>query len=252
MYGEHCHKSLEREADRPPPSLCPTHNFVTRHSCSLATSFDMPDDTETDARGAGTTDNNPETRTGLDTADTTDTVVPLPPSDAPTGTGTAPKDSATIANDPGTGAEHGAASSKDTIAQPNDSGADSNNTGTTANGSGPGASDTESGAKETMNIQTVPQNEEAALNERKPGAEKTKRRDDQPKRRPTKCGCSCEPNCNCKCPCAYKDHCVCRSSPCEGKCGTRVPRNLVVSLDGTSNQFGPNVSGPLKWLRSIF
>ncbi|KAJ7321103.1 hypothetical protein DFH08DRAFT_640331, partial [Mycena albidolilacea] len=31
-----------------------------------------------------------------------------------------------------------------------------------------------------------------------------------------------------------------RSSPCEGKCGTRVSRNLVVSLDGTSNQFGPN------------
>ncbi|KAJ7852648.1 hypothetical protein B0H14DRAFT_2354728 [Mycena olivaceomarginata] len=89
-------------------------------------------------------------------------------------------------------------------------------------------------------MQTVPPKEQAVFNERKPGADKTKRRDDQPKRRPTKCGCSCQPNCNCKCPCAYKDHCVCRSSPCEGKCGTRVSRNLVVSLDGTSNQFGPN------------
>ncbi|KAJ7852645.1 hypothetical protein B0H14DRAFT_2444613, partial [Mycena olivaceomarginata] len=196
----------------------------------------MPDDTETDARGAGTTDNNPETRTGLDTADTTDTVVPLPPSDAPTGTGTAPKDSETIANDPGTGAEHGAASSKDTIAQPNDSGANSNDTGTTANGSGPGANDTEIGAKETVNIQTAPQ--EAAFNERKLGADKTKRQGDQPKRRPTKCGCACDANCNCKCTCAHKDHCVCRS-PCDGQCGTRVSRNLVVSIDGTSNQFGP-------------
>ncbi|KAJ7357885.1 hypothetical protein DFH08DRAFT_436982 [Mycena albidolilacea] len=195
----------------------------------------MSDDIEADTRGAGTTDDNPETGTGLGTTDTTDTVVTLPHSDAPTGSGTTPKDSVTITNDPGIGAEQGAASSKDTIAQPNDSGANSDDTGTTANGSGPGANDTESGAKETINIQTTPQ--EATFNERKLGADKTKRQGDQPKRRPTKCGCVCDANCNCKCTCAHEGHCVC-ISPCDGQCGTRVSRNLVVSIDGTSNQFG--------------
>jgi hypothetical protein len=236
---------LYAEADRPPPALCPTHNFVTRHSCSLATSFDMPDDTETDAIGAETTDNNPETGTGRGATDTTDTVVPLPPSDVPNSTGTGSKNSGTDMNDSGTCAEPGATSSKDTIAQLYDSEANSNDTGTTAKGPEPGANATKSEAKETLNIQTAPPNEEAAFNERQPGADKIKRRDDQPKRRPTKCGCLCEPNCNCKCTCAYKGHCVCRI-PCEGKCGTRVSRNLVVSLDGTSNQFGPNVSGHLR------
>ncbi|KAJ7145898.1 hypothetical protein C8R44DRAFT_600123 [Mycena epipterygia] len=50
------------------------------------------------------------------------------------------------------------------------------------------------------------------------------------------CGCACDISCNCKCTC--RDHCVCRRSPCDKKCGTRVSRNLVVSIDGTSNQFG--------------
>ncbi|KAJ7626554.1 hypothetical protein DFH06DRAFT_1007420, partial [Mycena polygramma] len=44
-------------------------------------------------------------------------------------------------------------------------------------------------------------------------------------------------NCNCRCTCSCRDHCVCQI-PCEGQCGTRFSRNLVVSIDGTSNQFG--------------
>ncbi|KAJ6632380.1 hypothetical protein B0H10DRAFT_2159626 [Mycena sp. CBHHK59/15] len=36
-----------------------------------------------------------------------------------------------------------------------------------------------------------------------------------------------------------------RDRPCEGKCGDCKSRNLVVSIDGTSNQFGENVSKPL-------
>ncbi|KAJ7629048.1 hypothetical protein FB45DRAFT_748624, partial [Roridomyces roridus] len=56
---------------------------------------------------------------------------------------------------------------------------------------------------------------------------------------PTKtCGCSCIPNCNCNCTCACEDHCVCRLEPCVGNCRARVSRNLVVSIDGTSKQFG--------------
>ncbi|KAJ6526277.1 hypothetical protein DFH09DRAFT_995913 [Mycena vulgaris] len=76
---------------------------------------------------------------------------------------------------------------------------------------------------------------EAALKER--DTEKAKQRGDQPERPARKCGCACDTNCNCKCTCACRDHCVCKS-PCDGKCGDRVSRNLVISIDGTSNQFG--------------
>jgi hypothetical protein len=58
-----------------------------------------------------------------------------------------------------------------------------------------------------------------------------------------KCGCACKAECDCRCTCACPNHCVCRrdSEPCIGKCGSRKSRNLVVSIDGTSNQFGVNV-----------
>ncbi|KAJ6628218.1 hypothetical protein B0H10DRAFT_1778519, partial [Mycena sp. CBHHK59/15] len=52
-----------------------------------------------------------------------------------------------------------------------------------------------------------------------------------------KCGCACKPECNCKCTCSCADHCVC-SQNCAAKCGDHRGRNLVVSIDGTSNQFG--------------
>ncbi|KAJ7458060.1 hypothetical protein B0H11DRAFT_1873521 [Mycena galericulata] len=58
-------------------------------------------------------------------------------------------------------------------------------------------------------------------------------------RPPRKCGCACEINCNCKCTCAHRGHCVC-ITPCDGQCGARASRNLVISIDGTSNQFGFN------------
>ncbi len=67
-----------------------------------------------------------------------------------------------------------------------------------------------------------------------------------------KCGCQCLPTCSCSCPC--RDHCICPpwdhtcnetcrkkkcKYKCRGKCGSRKNyRNLVVCLDGTSNQFG--------------
>ncbi|KAJ7466987.1 hypothetical protein FB451DRAFT_403101 [Mycena latifolia] len=51
------------------------------------------------------------------------------------------------------------------------------------------------------------------------------------------CGCACEKSCNCRCTCAFRAHCVC-ISPCDKKCGNRLSRNLVVSIDGTSNHFG--------------
>jgi hypothetical protein len=57
---------------------------------------------------------------------------------------------------------------------------------------------------------------------------------------PKICGCSCAVSCNCACACA--DHCVCRGKPCKGNCGARFSRNLVISIDGTSNQFGIHVS----------
>ncbi|KAJ7691344.1 hypothetical protein B0H17DRAFT_935209 [Mycena rosella] len=62
-----------------------------------------------------------------------------------------------------------------------------------------------------------------------------KHRGDQLERPATTCGCACDINCSCKCTCRH--HCVCKS-PCDRQCGTRVSRNLVVSIDGTSNQFG--------------
>ncbi|KAJ7097690.1 hypothetical protein C8R44DRAFT_717376 [Mycena epipterygia] len=52
------------------------------------------------------------------------------------------------------------------------------------------------------------------------------------------CRCACRIDCNCNCTCAHQEHCVCRIDACQGKCGTRLSRNLVVSIDGTSNQFG--------------
>ncbi len=84
-------------------------------------------------------------------------------------------------------------------------------------------------------------------------------------KRDTKCKCQCSPECDCDCPCLI--HCVCARKPdqgcecnthkcdpecklkqctqeckhvCKNKCGTanKNCRNLVVCLDGTSNQFG--------------
>ncbi|KAK0475727.1 hypothetical protein IW261DRAFT_1340366 [Armillaria novae-zelandiae] len=66
-----------------------------------------------------------------------------------------------------------------------------------------------------------------------------------------KCGCKCNPQCSCSCPC--RTHCICPPRDhtcnetchkqcqytCQGKCGSpKNYRNLVVCLDGTSNQFG--------------
>ncbi|KAJ7512938.1 hypothetical protein B0H11DRAFT_1698165, partial [Mycena galericulata] len=79
-------------------------------------------------------------------------------------------------------------------------------------------------AKGTLNTETAQRNEKSAVEVERP---------------PRKCGCACEITCNCKCTCAHRDHCVC-TSPCDGQCGTRASRNLVVSIDGTSNQFGFN------------
>ena len=59
--------------------------------------------------------------------------------------------------------------------------------------------------------------------------------------RARKCGCACKVTCNCNCTCACRDHCMCKS-PCEGECGIRMSQNLVLSIDGTSNQFGDKVS----------
>jgi len=56
-----------------------------------------------------------------------------------------------------------------------------------------------------------------------------------------KCGCACGVTCNCKCTCACRDHCICKR-PCDGKCGSQMSHNLVLSIDGTSNQFGDKVS----------
>ncbi|KAJ7641243.1 hypothetical protein FB45DRAFT_354053 [Roridomyces roridus] len=52
-----------------------------------------------------------------------------------------------------------------------------------------------------------------------------------------RCRCECVRMCDCRCTCV--DHCLC-VRPCEGSCGSRTARNLVVSIDGTSNQFGDN------------
>ena len=60
----------------------------------------------------------------------------------------------------------------------------------------------------------------------------------QPSRR--LCGCNCRSNCACNCSC--KCSCLCKGN-CEGSCeqSPKQFRNLVVSIDGTSNQFGVNV-----------
>ncbi|KAJ7146836.1 hypothetical protein C8R44DRAFT_600241, partial [Mycena epipterygia] len=71
-------------------------------------------------------------------------------------------------------------------------------------------------------------------------ADQAKRRGDQPERPAKICGCACRVDCNCKCTCSHRDHCVCVRDICEGKCGDRVSRNLIISIDGTSNQFGIN------------
>ncbi|KAJ7097715.1 hypothetical protein C8R44DRAFT_643175 [Mycena epipterygia] len=65
----------------------------------------------------------------------------------------------------------------------------------------------------------------------------TKQRVGQLERPARICGCACQIDCNCNCTCACSDHCKC-SKKCEGKCGDKLSRNLVVSIDGTSNQFG--------------
>ncbi|KAK0451378.1 uncharacterized protein EV420DRAFT_714383 [Desarmillaria tabescens] len=68
-------------------------------------------------------------------------------------------------------------------------------------------------------------------------------------KRDTKCKCQCNPQCICNCPCLV--HCVCRwkrdhkcKTPeckphvCDSRCISHTSRNLVVCLDGTTNQFG--------------
>ncbi|KAJ7223530.1 hypothetical protein GGX14DRAFT_352176, partial [Mycena pura] len=65
-----------------------------------------------------------------------------------------------------------------------------------------------------------------------------KQQGDQLETSRTICGCACLVDCNCRCTCACVHHCVCRIRPCERKCGDRFSRNLVISIDGTSNQFG--------------
>ncbi|KAF7364593.1 DUF2235 domain-containing protein [Mycena venus] len=63
-------------------------------------------------------------------------------------------------------------------------------------------------SKDPRNPEIRLQNEQSALRQKR--ADRTKHRAEQPPRK----------------------------SPCDGQCGTRVSRNLVVSIDGTSNQFG--------------
>ncbi|KAJ7146823.1 hypothetical protein C8R44DRAFT_598936 [Mycena epipterygia] len=85
---------------------------------------------------------------------------------------------------------------------------------------------------------TAPLNQNVGSQEK--DTDKVKHRDNQPERPAKICGCTCRIGCNCKCTCSHRDHCVCAREPCEGKCGDRVSRNLVISIDGTSNQFGTN------------
>ncbi|KAJ7097706.1 hypothetical protein C8R44DRAFT_859850 [Mycena epipterygia] len=66
----------------------------------------------------------------------------------------------------------------------------------------------------------------------------TKQRVGQLERPARICGCACQIDCNCNCTCACRDHCKCSKDSCQGKCGDKLSRNLVVSIDGTSNQFG--------------
>ncbi|KAJ7666030.1 hypothetical protein DFH06DRAFT_984888 [Mycena polygramma] len=42
----------------------------------------------------------------------------------------------------------------------------------------------------------------------------------------------------CNCACFCRDHCVCKVTQCEGDCAAHVSRNLVVSLDELSKDFG--------------
>ncbi|KAJ7785342.1 hypothetical protein DFH07DRAFT_7752 [Mycena maculata] len=91
-------------------------------------------------------------------------------------------------------------------------------------------------AEDVVDTEIGRHNEKTAL--REAHTDKTKHRDEEPKPPPRKCGCTCKISCNCRCTCSCRDHCVCRLSPWDGQCGTRVSRNLVVSTDGTSNQFG--------------
>ncbi|THU85157.1 hypothetical protein K435DRAFT_686130, partial [Dendrothele bispora CBS 962.96] len=54
-----------------------------------------------------------------------------------------------------------------------------------------------------------------------------------------KCGCYCDSSCNCDCTC--ESHCYCAGrDKCELDCRRFKGRNLIVSIDGTSNQFGSN------------
>ncbi|KAJ7140600.1 hypothetical protein C8R44DRAFT_846729 [Mycena epipterygia] len=57
-----------------------------------------------------------------------------------------------------------------------------------------------------------------------------------------KCECKCRADCKCACPCPHQ--CICIAQ-CQGGCDKlpvkdKKSRNLVVSIDGTSNQFGRN------------
>ncbi|KAJ7476102.1 hypothetical protein FB451DRAFT_1034201 [Mycena latifolia] len=57
-----------------------------------------------------------------------------------------------------------------------------------------------------------------------------------PKTSRRKCECECPPACQCHCTCRV--HCSCLGKDCDGNCYKAPTRNLVVSIDGTSNQFG--------------
>ncbi|KAF5362607.1 hypothetical protein D9758_009564 [Tetrapyrgos nigripes] len=67
-----------------------------------------------------------------------------------------------------------------------------------------------------------------------PSPAKNRRKED------SKCKCRCDPDCDCDCTCSDPSHCYCRHEKCEKSCGRHKGRNLIVSIDGTSNQFGKN------------
>ncbi|KAJ7476107.1 hypothetical protein FB451DRAFT_267328 [Mycena latifolia] len=57
-----------------------------------------------------------------------------------------------------------------------------------------------------------------------------------PKTSRRKCECECPPACQCHCTCRV--HCSCLGKNCDSNCYKIPTRNLIVSIDGTSNQFG--------------
>ncbi|KAJ7315060.1 hypothetical protein DFH08DRAFT_755614 [Mycena albidolilacea] len=91
-----------------------------------------------------------------------------------------------------------------------------------------------------VNAKGPPRNEQPTFGAPGHADDQAKRGGEQP-RRPTKCGCTCQLNCNCTCTCVHPEHRVCRTTPsCHAKenAGHRVSRNLVLPINGTSNQFG--------------